>query len=688
MQAVDMRQLHVIPDSVPRSAIGSSQGFSIGAFYEYRLTNRTSLLFRGLFSYHPAEISGDTPESLLFNGENTFGTINHKIESDLSNIKLEVLTKYRFIGEFGIIAGLNGGFRFDNTLTHIEYPKTPDGATFLDGSLQRKGEEDLVSKPGLQAAFVVGFSYDIPVNFNGKYLIVPEVLFETGFSDIASDLTWDVNTLRAGISFKYSDSPTRIPVIKNIYDTREFYETINIAKDDIGKEYIVKGSLSVKYDTVSKDYERIITRIESRVDTLFYPPKAPIEKTTVTEQMPKESKEKKECLKLYAMGSDGISEFPDFKLNIEEFLSASMQPMLNYVFFENGSSIIPSRYEQYENDYETAFFRIENLRNLSTIQNYYQILNILGKRMEENPQASITLTGCNSGTDTEKDNISLSRQRAEAVKNYLTDIWSINPERINVHSVNLPKKPSNTNEPDGIEENRRVEISSEDWNIIAPVIINDTLRQVEPTQVRFYNNANSCYKISKWELVVNQGEKSLIGFKGEITMPERVIWRLNESKQTIPRSSESLTHKLTLSDIVNNKFESKSDTIDVNLTTIEEKNVSKDGDKRIDKYSLILFDFDKAELNGLNNRIMKIINDRISENSIVTIQGYTDRVGNDEYNLQLSHRRASNVASAVRNSKEVHFIGMGERELIYNNELPEGRFYCRTVTITVETPIK
>jgi hypothetical protein len=47
-----------------------------------------------------------------------------------------------------------------------------------------------------------------------------------------------------------------------------------------------------------------------------------------------------------------------------------------------------------------------------------------------------------------------------------------------------------------------------------------------------------------------------------------------------------------------------------------------------------------------------------------------------------------NVASSVRNSKEVHFEGMGERELIYNNELPEGRFYCRTVTITVETPIK
>ncbi|MEI6089253.1 MAG: hypothetical protein WCR42_02265 [bacterium] len=32
--------------------------------------------------------------------------------------------------------------------------------------------------------------------------------------------------------------------------------------------------------------------------------------------------------------------------------------------------------------------------------------------------------------------------------------------------------------------------------------------------------------------------------------------------------------------------------------------------------------------------------------------------------------------------------GVGEDTLLYNNDVPEGRFYCRTVQIVVKTPIE
>ena len=32
-------------------------------------------------------------------------------------------------------------------------------------------------------------------------------------------------------------------------------------------------------------------------------------------------------------------------------------------------------------------------------------------------------------------------------------------------------------------------------------------------------------------------------------------------------------------------------------------------------------------------------------------------------------------------------VGRGEKELLYDNDLPEGRYYCRTVTVIVETPV-
>ena len=52
----------------------------------------------------------------------------------------------------------------------------------------------------------------------------------------------------------------------------------------------------------------------------------------------------------------------------------------------------------------------------------------------------------------------------------------------------------------------------------------------------------------------------------------------------------------------------------------------------------------------------------------------------------LSARRAKAVANAIRHPKTTH-EGIGETKLLYTNDLPEGRFYCRTVDIVVETPI-
>ncbi|MFC2129819.1 OmpA family protein [Bacteroidota bacterium] len=685
-QSVNMRQFLSVPDSVPLQAAGNMPGYSFGAFYEYRFTGRTSLMMRAMYSYHKAEISGDTPETLYLNGSDTLGLSNHIITANLSNIRLEPLLRYRLFEKLSLFGGINAGIRFNNSMEHTEQVKEPEGALYSGGENLREIDEMSKDDIGLLAAFVFGFSYDIPINYNGTYIFTPEVLVESGFSDITSNIMWDINSVRMGFSFKYSENPTVIPEIENKYEYRELINTINVAHADIEKEFITSGKTYITIDSVLKKSNLIITETLNRTDTLFYPQKAKIEETTITENIEKEAIDKN-CLQIYSMGSDGTDEQAKSSLKVEEFLSTSIQPLLNYIFFEHNSAIIPSRYEMFRND-ETDYFQIEELRNLSTLPTYYQILNIIAKRMVDNPKSEITLTGCNSGINQEKENIGLSRARAEAVKDYFVKVWSIKPGRIKVNAVNLPEKSSNTNDPDGIEENRRVEITSKDLSVIAPVIINDTLREVSPPQIRFYNNANTCFKIGSWNLEVFQSGKALIGFRGKSNMPERIIWRLREAKQTIPCTSEPVTYQLEIVDFNGHNFKSNIDSIPVNQITIKKKDLNKEGDKKVDKYSLILFDFDKSDLNKSNKRILNFINGKIKRNSKVLIQGYSDRMGDDEHNLTLSNRRASNVASKVLNSNDINSEGIGEMDLIYNNELPEGRFYCRTVKITVETPIK
>ena len=69
----------------------------------------------------------------------------------------------------------------------------------------------------------------------------------------------------------------------------------------------------------------------------------------------------------------------------------------------------------------------------------------------------------------------------------------------------------------------------------------------------------------------------------------------------------------------------------------------------------------------------------------VHVTGYTDRMGDAGHNKTLSLSRARVAADALGFS-QIRAQGMGPTAM-YDNNLPEGRFYCRTVDSTVERPV-
>ncbi|MCX6140009.1 MAG: OmpA family protein [Candidatus Kapabacteria bacterium] len=113
-------------------------------------------------------------------------------------------------------------------------------------------------------------------------------------------------------------------------------------------------------------------------------------------------------------------------------------------------------------------------------------------------------------------------------------------------------------------------------------------------------------------------------------------------------------------------------------------------DRTVDKYSLILFDFDKATLTEDNSRILEqMVLPNIASTSKVKIIGYTDRIGNDVYNEKLSRERAETVkAFLMSRAKDAKYStsGVGEGTEIFPNDVPVGRQLSRTVQVIVETP--
>ncbi len=383
---------------------------------------------------------------------------------------------------------------------------------------------------------------------------------------------------------------------------------------------------------------------------------------------------------------DKENESQIIKMKVEEYLSTNVKPLLTYIFFDDNSAEIPNRYKLLSSD-ETKKFSIDQTFYLNNIETYYHVLNIIGKRMQEHPDAKIAIDGCNSDTGLEKGNLALSEKRAENVRNYLRDVWGISSDRMILGKRNLPQEPTNIRDPEGIQENRRVEITSNKWEIIAPVFANDTFRVTNPPTVRFRNNINAEAGIKNWQLIAFQKGKTLQTFSGTTDLPQIVDWHLDSEQNNIPRTSDLLNYKLNITDNQNQKYETDVGSIPVELVTVQKKRTERIKDKYIDRYSLILFSYDESKLSFYNAKMAELIKKSLKPNASVKILGHTDRMGPEDYNQRLSFQRAKAVDDYLKFSN-TDINGYGEKYLIYNNELPEGRFYSRRVDIIIETPIE
>jgi outer membrane protein OmpA-like peptidoglycan-associated protein len=104
----------------------------------------------------------------------------------------------------------------------------------------------------------------------------------------------------------------------------------------------------------------------------------------------------------------------------------------------------------------------------------------------------------------------------------------------------------------------------------------------------------------------------------------------------------------------------------------------------------ILFDFDKATLRReVEFNLVKIatILNQFGEMSIL-IEGHTDAVGTDEYNLGLSQRRAEAVrvflVSQGVTETRLSAAGYGESRPVADNETAEGRQKNRRVDLVIQ----
>ena len=420
MHNADFQKLPGVPNCCPRFESGTGLGFSLGALFEYKLSTPLLLGIRAGYSSFGALLSKTEPVTIIKDMQPQAGEFEHTLDATLNDVGIEPLLGWRPIKNLILYGGLHLGYMITKQYSQVEtITKPADGATFIDSlgndshsRTRNESSGEIPNASSINFAVLGGIAYELPLNQNRTLILAPELFFQYGLTEIVENLSWNASSLRAGISIKYNPE---IKIYKKEIFRKEYKtDTVRVESDIVAEDTFVKGVNNIQSLTDENDTEIITREIVSRTDTMFI----------------KKAYRLNGSIAIAGVDDKG-NEIPNPVFKVEEFISNRLDPLLNYVFFDENSSVIPSRYKTL-NRRTITDFEVDSLYRESTLDIYYNILNIIAKRMTEDENGSITLTGCNANIQDEKGNLALSLKRAEAVKKYLVDVWGINSNRINI----------------------------------------------------------------------------------------------------------------------------------------------------------------------------------------------------------------------------------------------------------------
>ena len=374
-------------------------------------------------------------------------------------------------------------------------------------------------------------------------------------------------------------------------------------------------------------------------------------------------------------------------------------PIRNSVFFDKGKTEIPSRYAQLNNTQAASFKEdglqqsqpgnLNNGRSARQLAVYHNILNILGDRLRANPQSTITLTGASDKNPTE------GKLMAENIKRYLVTVFAIEASRINTEGRDKPVIPSE--QPGAVNElallregDRRVDITSTSPEMLMQVGGTNSpfLKPVQLTSITadpldshvLFNVAGANESLNSWKVDITD-EQGVTQHYGPYTTEQASV-----PARTILGDNTQGNYTILLS---GNTKSGQVITKESSVSLMKMEEAKQEGLR----YS-ILFDFDKSKsIASYENFLKDAVTPLISDNSSVIIHGHTDIIGEEKYNHNLSHERTMGaqqiieraLSAAGKTGVKFTSTGFGEDtgQAPFENNLPEERFYNRTVIIDI-----
>jgi hypothetical protein len=381
------------------------------------------------------------------------------------------------------------------------------------------------------------------------------------------------------------------------------------------------------------------------------------------------------------------SRYRDFRgLLIEENYQQEVYPIVTTVFFAQGTTKIPARYNPIFDRPETAGFT-DTIAG-GTLHKNHHILNVIGYRLTKNPNATIEITGKSSNEKALGEDCALALARARIVSNYLVSIWQIDPSRIKL--LTSCKSPIER-DPVALAENRSAEIRSDEWEIMKPIITSGLGRYPQPRSVGLVvdNGIPDSLLARRVIEIRRHGElwystEEMPGIQG---VPLKYNWGKNGIEDSIP--TDEAPFEISFTVYAKNGTACKSPTNSIPVLIFDSERKAREGlvPRKIQRFTANLFRRGSADIDAYNARIIRdYIYPSVHSGAIIKTEGFAS----GEPGQDLAYRRGDEMAQLIArhfNDPTIQFYVSDDPhfEALYPQGYPEERILNRTVQITVES---
>ena len=394
--------------------------------------------------------------------------------------------------------------------------------------------------------------------------------------------------------------------------------------------------------------------------------------------------------RIVAWGVDSAGrKYADPVIEITEAPTTRTIPLIPYIFFDSGSASIPERYPLIDNPAETADFSLDSIVDLHPMLVHHHLLDIIGQRLRNRPEVSMTIVGTLSSDEPDQE---LASARAASLRSYFVDVWGINSRRLLV-AAGEPQNRSSEETPEGRAENRRAEFRFDGEALLSPVTIERLARIASPPAITFEKEVWADTTITSLVVLVIQGEKELLRFVEGESRPgaSRRFWPLSDLR--VNRDLTPVSYRFEVTDATGQVAVDEGE-----FRVLERVTRTEEAEVQIDEYLLAGFVYNSEELSPAHISAIYEIARAAGESAWVEIAGFTDDIGDEARNRELAGDRAANVAATLRKAREdlgftrpVEIVirgAGGSGGSAFDNDLPEGRIFSRMVRVTIHRAVE